>query len=161
MPENYNFYQNKLSKKYMDGVDRSYERVSNSSEVFTLEEDVERELDKLDQKYFIDASQTLIDPCCGDGNYLAMMLLRRIKNGIDFETALSTIYGVDLMEDNVKLCRERLLCGREDLRHIVEQNIVCADGLRYHYRFDGSHPYDDEAKEMQFEKNLSNVVDFV
>jgi len=49
------------------------------------------------------------------------------------------------MQDNVELCRERLLCGREDLRHIVEQNIVCADGLRYHYRFDGSDPYDDEA----------------
>jgi hypothetical protein len=31
------------------------------------------------------------------------------------------------------------------LRHIVEKNIVCADALRYHYRFDDSHPYDDEA----------------
>jgi hypothetical protein len=37
------------------------------------------------------------------------------------------------------------------LRHIVEQNIVCADGLRYHYRFDGSYPYDDEQKEIIFE----------
>jgi len=146
VPENYNFYQNKLSKKYMDGVDRSYERVSNSSEVFTLEEDVERELDKLDQKYFIDASQTLIDPCCGDGNYLAMMLLRRIKNGIDFETALSTIYGVDLMEDNVELCRERLLCGREDLRHIVEKNIVCHDALTYDYSFNGTNQTEAEAR---------------
>jgi hypothetical protein len=55
------------------------------------------------------------------------------------------------MEDNVELCRERLLCGREDLRHIVEKNIVCADGLRYHYRFDDSHPYDDEQNEIIFE----------
>ena len=52
--------------------------------------------------------------------------------------ALSTIYGVDLMPDNVELCRERLLCGREDLKHIVELNIVCADALTYHYRFDGT-----------------------
>ena len=80
----------------------------------------------------------MCDPCCGDGNYLAISLLRRIKNGIDFETALSTIYGVDLMADNVELCRERLLCGREDLKHIVELNIVCADALTYHYRFDGT-----------------------
>ena len=149
--ENYNFYQTKLSKQYMDGIDRSYERVSNSSEVFTLEEDVERELDKLDQKYFTDASQTLIDPCCGDGNYLAMMLLRRIKNGIYFEQALSTIYGVDLMQDNVDLCRERLLCGQEHLRPIVEKNIVCADALRYHYRFDGSDPY-KTANDLHFDK---------
>ena len=130
----------------MDGVNRSYERISNSSEVFTLEEDVERELDKLDQKYFTDASQTLIDPCCGDGNYLAMMLLRRIKNGIDFETALSSIYGVDLMEDNVELCRERLLCGREDLRHIVEKNIVCHDALTYDYSFNGTDQTEAEAR---------------
>ena len=146
MAENYNFYRDKLSKKYMDGVNRSYERISNSSEVFTLEEDVERELDKLDQKYFTDASQTLIDPCCGDGNYLAMMLLRRIKNGIDFETALSSIYGVDLMEDNVELCRERLLCGREDLRHIVEKNIVCHDALTYDYSFNGTNQTEAEAR---------------
>ena len=130
----------------MDGVDRSYERISNSSEVFTLEEDVERELDKLDQKYFTDASQTLIDPCCGDGNYLAMMLLRRIKNGIDFETALNTIYGVDIMQDNVELCRERLLCGREDLRHIVERNIVCHDALKYDYSFLGTNQTQAEAR---------------
>ena len=72
-----------------------------------------------------------------------MMLLRRIKNGIDFEQALSTIYGVDLMQDNVGLCRNRLLCGQEHLRPIVERNIVCADALKYHYRFDGT-PCDPE-----------------
>ena len=157
--EDYKFYQTKLSKQYMNGINRSYSRVANSSEVFTLEEDVERELDKLNQKYFTDASQTLIDPCCGDGNYLAMMLLRRIKNGIDFETALSTIYGVDLMQDNVDLCRERLLCGRKDLRHIVEQNVICANGLRYHYRFDGSHPYDDEVKQKQQDELFASLFE--
>lgn len=62
------------------------------------------------------------------------------EQGHSFEQALSTIYGVDLMPDNVQLCQDRLLCGREDLRHIVEQNIVCADALTYHYRFDGTDP---------------------
>ena len=85
----------------------------------------------------------ILEPSCGDGNFLGEVLIRKIKNGIDFETALSTIYGVDLMPDNVKLCQDRLLCGREDLRHIVEQNIVCADALTYHYRFDGSLPIDE------------------
>ena len=85
-------------------------------------------------------SKTFIDNSCGDGQFLGEILIRKVENGIDFETALSTIYGVDLMPDNVKLCQDRLLCGREDLRHIVEQNIVCADALRYHYRFDGTDP---------------------
>ena len=72
-----------------------------------------------------------------------------MERGSTFEQALSTIYGVDLMQDNVEECKKRLLCGREDLRHIVENNIVCADALRYHYRFDGSHPYDDEVVEIE------------
>jgi hypothetical protein len=62
-------------------------------------------------------------------------LIRKIENRATFEQALQTIYGVDLMQDNVDLCRERLLCGREDLRHIVEKNIVCHDALTYDYSF--------------------------
>jgi hypothetical protein len=58
------------------------------------------------------------------------------------------------MQDNVDLCRERLLCGREDLRHIVEKNIVCADGLRYHYRFDNTAPYSDLMFDSLFEETL-------
>jgi hypothetical protein len=39
------------------------------------------------------------------------------------------------MIDNVDLCRERLLCGQNHLRHIVEQNIYQADGLKFSYDF--------------------------
>ena len=66
---------------------------------------------------------------------LGEVLIRKVENGCAFEQALSTIYGVDIMQDNVDLCRERLLCGRADLRHIVDKNIVCADGLEYDYNF--------------------------
>ena len=63
------------------------------------------------------------------------------------------------MFDNVKLCQDRLLCGQEHLRHIVERNIVCADALRYHYRFDHSHPYDDEVKAKQKEDLLNSLFE--
>jgi type I restriction-modification system DNA methylase subunit len=111
----------------------------------------------MDQQLFKDPTKTFLDPSCGDGQFLASVLYRKLENGVDFETALSTIYGVDLMQDNVELCRDRLLCGQEDLRHIVEQNIVCADSLRYHYRFDGSHPYDDEIKDQIFNDLFTEV----
>ena len=62
-----------------------------------------------------------------------------MEMGSTFEQALQTIYGVDLMQDNVDLCRERLLCGRKDLRHIVERNIVCHDALTYDYSFNGTN----------------------
>lgn len=133
------------NRSYMSGIEREGARVKATGEVFTPTVVAQHMLDTMDQTIFSDPKKTVIDNSCGDGQLISEALIRKVENGIDFEQALSTVYGVDLMEDNVELCKERLLCGREDLRHIVEKNIVCADALRYHYRFDDSNPYDDEA----------------
>jgi type I restriction-modification system DNA methylase subunit len=125
----------------MSGIEREQSRVKATGEVFTPTELVQEVLDKMPQELFQDPTKTFLDSSCGDGAFLGEVLICKMKNGIEFETALSTIYGVELMADNVELCRERLLCGREDLKHIVEKNIVCADALRYHYRFDDTDPY--------------------
>lgn len=119
----------------MSGIDRDNLRVKATGEVFTPTVLVQEVLDKLDPVLFSDPTKTFLDPSCGDGQFLSEVLIRKMENGIDFETALSTIYGVDLMQDNVDLCRERLLSGREDLKHIVMKNIVCRDGLTYDYSF--------------------------
>jgi type I restriction-modification system DNA methylase subunit len=89
----------------------------------------------LPEELFTDPTKTFIDPACGDGQFLSEVLIKKIENGSDFETALSTIYGVDIMQDNVDQCKERLLCGREDLRAIVDKNIVCTNSLEYDYLF--------------------------
>lgn len=123
------------NRSYMSGVERDKLRVKATGEVFTPTPLVQEILDNLDPELFKDPTKTFIDPSCGDGQFLGEVLIRKVENGIDFETALSTIYGVDIMQDNIDLCRERLLCSREDLRHIVEKNIVCADGLKYNYCF--------------------------
>tara|TARA_R110002124_G_scaffold284411_1_gene461643 strand:+ start:2782 stop:3255 length:474 start_codon:yes stop_codon:yes gene_type:complete len=146
-----------FDRGYMSGTDREHSRVKATGEVFTPTPLVEEILDKMDAELFIDSTKTFLDPACGDGQFLASVLYRKLQNDIDFEVALSTIYGVDLMPDNVKLCQDRLLCGREDLRHIVEKNIVCADGLRYHYRFDDSHPYDDEVDANKKEELFNSL----
>lgn len=140
------------ARSYMDGVQRDTLRVKQTQEVFTPTAMVQELLDQLPQEIFSDPNQNYIDNSCGDGQFLSEALIRKVENGIDFETALSHIYGVDMMQDNIELCRQRLLCGREDLRPIVEKNIVCADAIRYHYRFDGSHPYDDELKAITNEE---------
>ena len=119
----------------MSGIEREHVRVKATGEVFTPTPLVQEMLDKLPLEQFTDTKKTFLDPSCGDGQFLGEVLIRKIENGSTFEQALSTIYGVDLMQDNVELCRERLLCGRHDLRHIVEKNIVCADGLEYNYLF--------------------------
>ena len=151
------------NRNYMSGVDREYSRIKSTGEVFTPTNKVQHilnNLEKLDPTVFKDPKKTFIDNSCGDGQIITEALIRKLENEIDFETALSTVYGVDLMIDNVDLCRDRLLCGREDLRHIVEKNIVCADGLRYHYRFDGSHPYDDEVEAQEQEVLLNRLFEF-
>lgn len=136
-------------RSYMSGVERDQIRVKQTQEVFTPTAMVQQVLDQLPQELFSDPAQLYIDNSCGDGQFLSEALIRKIQQGIDFHTALESLRGVDMMNDNVMQTRERLLCGREDLRHVVEKNIVCADALRYHYRFDGSHPYDDEIKEQE------------
>jgi len=123
------------NRSYMSGIERDNLRIKATGEVFTPTELVQEILDQLPRDLFCDPDKTFLDPSCGDGQFLSEVLIKKLENGIDFETALSTIYGVDLMQDNVDLCRERLLCDREDLRHIVERNIVCADALTYNYSF--------------------------
>ena len=123
------------NRSYMSGVERYTTRVKVTSEVFTPTTLVIEILNKFPQELFTDTTKTFLDPTCGDGQFLGEVLIRKMENGSTFEEALSTTYGVDLMIDNVDLCRERLLCGREDLRHIVVQNIQQADGLKYKYDF--------------------------
>ena len=126
------------NREYMSGVERDKLRVKATGEVFTPTPLVQEILDQLPIDQFQDPTKTFLDNSCGDGQFLSEVLIRKMENGSTFEQALSTIYGVDLMPDNVALCRDRLLCGQEHLRHIVENNIVCADALLYHYRFDGT-----------------------
>jgi hypothetical protein len=122
-------------RTYMSGIERDRNRVKLTGEVFTPTTLVNKILVQIPIEQFSDNTKTFLDPSCGDGQFLGEVLIRKIENGSTFEEALSTTYGVDLMIDNVDLCRERLLCGREDLRHIVEQNIQQADGLKYKYDF--------------------------
>lgn len=152
-----NIIQHVRDRSYMSGIERDETRIKQTNEVFTPTLLVQEILDKFDQTVFTDPTKTFIDPTCGDGQALGEVIIRKLESGIEFEIALSTIYGVEFEVDNVELCRERLLCGRNDLRHIVEQNIVCADALRYHYRFDGSHPYDEERKEQEFEERFDTL----
>jgi hypothetical protein len=122
-------------RTYMGGVERDNLRVKATGEVFTPTELVRKILEQIPLEQFQDPTKTFLDNSCGDGQFLGEVLIRKMENGSTFEQALSTTYGVDLMIDNVDLCRERLLCGREDLRHVVEQNIYQADALKFSYEF--------------------------
>ncbi len=76
-----------------------------------------------------------MDTNAGQGNWLVKILEMKLSAGIDHAVALSQLYGVEFQQDSTEICRDRLLMGNENLRHIVEKNIVCADALTYNYTF--------------------------
>ena len=119
----------------MSGIIRDSARLKQTGEYFTPTELVDEILDRVPIHFFTDPTKKVLDPSCGDGQFLASVLLKKLQNGIDFATALNTLYGVDIMPDNIELCKQRLLCGRHDLRHIVDNNIVCANALDYNFKF--------------------------
>ena len=134
-------------RSYMSGIRRDALRVKQTGEVFTPTKCVQDCLDQIqDKTIFTDPTKTVIDNSAGDGQFLGEVLIRKVENGIPFQIALSTIFGVEKELDNVKLCQERLLCGQEDLRHIVEKNIVCHDALTYDYSFNGTDKTEAELR---------------
>ena len=60
------------------------------------------------------------------------------RSDCTLEQALSTTYGVDLMEDNVNECKRRLSGPNPtpEILKIVNRNIVCHDALTYDYNFE-------------------------
>ena len=129
----------------MSGVDREQTRVKATGEVFTPLGLVQNTLNLIDKKVATDITKTFLDPTCGDGQFLTEVLIRRLESfgkeeitDTEFEQALSNIYGVDLMIDNVDVCRKRLLCGSTNLQHIaiVEKNIYQYNALEFNYEFE-------------------------
>ena len=98
-------------------------------------------LEKIEQQdptIFSDPNKTFLDNSCGDGQFLSEVVIRKIeKSNCTLEQALSTTYGVDLMEDNVNECRKRLAGPNPtaEILEILNKNIVCHDALTYDYKF--------------------------
>jgi hypothetical protein len=141
----------------MSGIERDKLRIKQTAEVFTPTWLVQEILDKLEEQdleLFKNPTKTFIDPSCGDGQFLSEVVIRKMeRSGCTLEQALSTTYGVELMEDNVKLCKERLAGPNptQEILDILDKNIVCANALTYHYRFDGTDPETTE-QELKLQK---------
>jgi len=96
------------NRDYMSGVDRDRSRVKSTGEVFTPTPLVQEILNQLPQDQFLDPTKTFLDPSCGDGQFLSEVIIQKMENGSTYEQALSTVYGIDLMEDNCIECIRRL-----------------------------------------------------
>ena len=126
---------------YMSGIERDKLRIKETAEVFTPTPLIQEILDKLeeqDSELFQNPNKTFLEPSCGDGQFLSEVVIRKMeRSNCTLEQALSTTYGVELMEDNVKLCKERLAGPNPTMKihKILDKNIVCHDALTYDYSF--------------------------
>ena len=119
---------------YMSGVDRMSERVKKTGEIFTPTDLVIKILQKTDIKEFA-PGKTIIDPTCGDGQFLVpVKWLKVLHFNMTEEDALKDIYGVDIMRDNVDLCKKRLGGG----------NIFMGNTLDPFTRLDEQTEYEHE-----------------
>lgn len=136
---------------------KSKERVSTHGEVFTADREVNAMLDLVKQETERIDSRFL-EPACGNGNFLAKILERKLaivrkqykKTRTDYElyalVSVSSIYGVDIQMDNVQECRDRLFkifeqeykslftnsqteIYLESIRYILKRNILWGDAL--------------------------------
>ena len=113
-------------------------RRKQTAEVFTPRELIDEMLDKLPEDVWESVDKTFLDNSCGNGNFLVAILERKLSLGMDPEASLRSIYGVELMADNVEECKQRLLALVPDVanaRAIVDKNIICHDALTYDYNF--------------------------
>jgi type I restriction-modification system DNA methylase subunit len=119
-----------FEKQHLDAA------IKDWGEVFTPESLVEEMLGKIPADILLNDEKTVLDHSCGNGNFLVKVLELRLKNGSSHESALSTIYGIEIDEANAIACRERLsLKSRsKEIWKILNNNIVCADAL------DKNHP---------------------
>lgn len=135
----------------------SRKRVTDHGEVYTGKREVNAMLDLVKQETERIESRFL-EPACGTGNFLTEILERKLrvvasrygKGQLDYERygvlAVSSVYGIDILEDNVVECRKRLFdifdqkytslfkeavkeeC-RDAVKYILEKNIIWGNAL--------------------------------
>lgn len=120
---------------------KSEERIHDLGEVFTPEKIVKDMCNLVPMDVWNKVDSTFLEPACGNGNFMVEILNRKIdicKNEDDFVLALQSIYGIDIMPDNVAECKERLAKIMQErtpvkielVNEILEQNIICGDSLK-------------------------------
>lgn len=136
---------------------KSKTRVREKGEVFTNEREVNAMLDLVKQETErIDSK--FLEPACGNGNFLIEIISRKLevvksrykKSQWEYEKnaliAVMSIYGIDIMQDNVVECRKRLFDYFKQeykslfktkvnnnyldiIDFILSKNILCGDAL--------------------------------
>lgn len=123
---------------------KSKQRVKDHAEVFTAEREVKAMCDLVDDELSRIDSKVL-EPSCGNGNFLVEIYRRKLKHCKDEKDglkALASIVGIDIQADNCEESRQRLMtmfCEAYPnasptavllAAGILQNNIICGDSLK-------------------------------
>ena len=129
-----------IDRDYVTDVRKNRRKVTQ--EFFTPYSIIKRMGDKIPDDEWADPEKTFLEPCMGDGNIVCYIIWNRIQHGIDWKTALKTLGGVELMADNVKETKERVIdllnkinidFDEQTARKIMDKNLVCADFFNWDF----------------------------
>ena len=119
------------------------QRKKQTAEDFTPLELVNEMLDKLPDEVWADPNKTFLDNSGGNGNFVVEVLRRKLERGHDPLKALSSVYSVELMPDNVQEMHQRMFyivkpylkSDAEEIRawEILHHNCVVHDALTWDY----------------------------
>ena len=109
-------------------------RRKETGEDFTPIELINIMLDKLNLDW--SERKTFLEPAAGDGNFVVEIFKRKVAAGQDPLIALSDIYAVELLQDNVNEMKTRLLElieSKSEALSIMDKNIVCASATEWDF----------------------------
>lgn len=73
---------------------------------------------------------TVLEPACGTGNFLVEILKRKLSIGMTETEAAETLFGIDILPDNVEESIQRLTELAPTAENIFRKNIVCGNFLK-------------------------------
>ena len=115
------------SHAYMSEIERDKQRIQSTAEHFTPTDLVIEMLGNIDINR-LGRGKTVLDPACGDGQFLMAVKCVKVHiHQMTEEEALEDIYGVDIMRDNVDLCKKRLGGGTILMGDSLNNNVRLKD----------------------------------
>jgi hypothetical protein len=105
---------------------KSKQRVKDAGEVFTPSFLVEKMLDGFPPEAW-SKDKNWLEPTCGNGNFILGIINRKIDKRFSFIEAVNTTFGMDIMEDNIVECRQRIYqqAALYDVKRDLWAEIVC------------------------------------
>jgi hypothetical protein len=94
---------------------RSKERVNSHGEVFTPTNICLDIIALIPDENWSDPTMICLEPTCGNGQFIAEIIKKKIKSGLSIDDACNTTFGMDIMDDNIKETRHRIfsICDLE------------------------------------------------